>query len=45
MKKKVIVLGNGLVGSVMALDMAADDAYEVTVCGAYAAGAYNVMRS
>ena len=32
MKKKVIVLGNGLVGSVMALDMAADDAYEVTVC-------------
>ncbi len=28
MKKKVIVLGCGLVGSVMALDLAADDAYE-----------------
>lgn len=32
MKKKVTVLGNGLVGSVMALDLAADDDYEVTVC-------------
>lgn len=31
-KKKVMVLGNGLVGSVMALDLAADDNYEVTVC-------------
>lgn len=33
-KKKVIVLGCGLVGSVMALDLAADDAYEVTVADA-----------
>ncbi|MDD4160736.1 MAG: saccharopine dehydrogenase C-terminal domain-containing protein [Synergistaceae bacterium] len=32
MKKKVMVLGNGLVGSVMALDLAADENYEVTVC-------------
>ena len=32
MKKKVTVLGNGLVGSVMALDMAADESYDVTVC-------------
>ena len=34
MKKKVTVLGNGLVGSVMALDLAADEGYEVTVCDA-----------
>lgn len=34
MKKRVIVLGNGLVGSVMALDLAADEGYEVTVCDA-----------
>ena len=34
MKKKVTVLGCGLVGSVMALDLAADEAYEVTVCDA-----------
>jgi len=34
MKKKVTVLGNGLVGSVMALDLAADEAYDVTVCDA-----------
>jgi len=32
MKRKVIVLGNGLVGSVMALDLAEDEGYEVTVC-------------
>ncbi len=31
MKKKVIVLGGGMVGSVMALDLASDEAYEVTV--------------
>ncbi|MDR3321495.1 MAG: saccharopine dehydrogenase NADP-binding domain-containing protein [Synergistaceae bacterium] len=34
MKKKVTVLGNGLVGSVMALDLAGDEKYEVTVCDA-----------
>lgn len=34
MKKKVTVLGNGLVGSVMALDLASDEKYEVTVCDA-----------
>ncbi|MDL2298897.1 saccharopine dehydrogenase NADP-binding domain-containing protein [Synergistaceae bacterium OttesenSCG-928-D05] len=38
MKKKVTVLGNGLVGSVMALDLAADEKYEVTVCDLNAAG-------
>jgi saccharopine dehydrogenase-like NADP-dependent oxidoreductase len=32
MKKKVTVLGNGLVGSVMALDLAGDEKYDVTVC-------------
>ncbi|MCR5335437.1 MAG: saccharopine dehydrogenase NADP-binding domain-containing protein [Synergistes sp.] len=32
MRKKVTVLGGGLVGSVMALDLASDDGYEVTVC-------------
>lgn len=31
MKKKVLVLGGGLVGSVMALDLASDEAYSVTV--------------
>ncbi len=31
MKKKVIVLGGGMVGSVMALDLASDVGYEVTV--------------
>jgi saccharopine dehydrogenase-like NADP-dependent oxidoreductase len=31
-KKKVIVLGNGLVGSVIALDLALDEGYEVVVC-------------
>ncbi|MDR3255035.1 MAG: saccharopine dehydrogenase NADP-binding domain-containing protein [Synergistaceae bacterium] len=34
MKKKVTVLGNGLVGAVMALDLASDEKYEVTVCDA-----------
>ncbi|MDR1580371.1 MAG: saccharopine dehydrogenase NADP-binding domain-containing protein, partial [Synergistaceae bacterium] len=34
MKKRAIVLGNGLVGSVIALDMAADEKYDVTVCDA-----------
>jgi len=34
LKKKVTVLGCGLVGSVMALDLAADEAYDVTVCDA-----------
>ncbi|MCK7476156.1 MAG: saccharopine dehydrogenase NADP-binding domain-containing protein [Candidatus Moduliflexus flocculans] len=34
MKKKVTVLGCGLVGSVMALDLAADEGYDVTVCDA-----------
>jgi saccharopine dehydrogenase-like NADP-dependent oxidoreductase len=33
-KKKIIVLGNGLVGSVIALDMASDEKYDVTVCDA-----------
>ncbi len=33
-QKKAIVLGNGLVGSLMALDLAADDGYSVTVCDA-----------
>jgi len=32
MKKRAIVLGNGLVGSVAALDLAADENYDVTVC-------------
>lgn len=31
MKKKVLVLGGGMVGSVMALDLASDEAYAVTV--------------
>ncbi|MDR1515823.1 MAG: hypothetical protein LBS45_09010 [Synergistaceae bacterium] len=31
-KKNVIVLGNGLVGSVIALDLAEDEGYEVVVC-------------
>jgi saccharopine dehydrogenase-like NADP-dependent oxidoreductase len=35
-KKKVIVLGNGLVGSVIALDFAEDEGYEVVVCDANA---------
>jgi len=34
LKKKVTVLGCGLVGSVMALDLAADAAYDVTICDA-----------
>ena len=34
MKKKVIVLGGGLVGSVMALDLAFDEDYAVTVADA-----------
>jgi lysine 6-dehydrogenase len=34
LKKKVTVLGCGLVGSVMALDLAADEAYDVTICDA-----------
>ncbi|MDR1965699.1 MAG: saccharopine dehydrogenase NADP-binding domain-containing protein [Synergistaceae bacterium] len=34
MKKRAIVLGNGLVGSVIALDMASDEKYDVTVCDA-----------
>lgn len=38
MKKKVMVLGNGLVGSVMALDLAEDEGYEVTVCDRDEAG-------
>ena len=38
MKKKVTVLGNGLVGSVMALDLAEDEGYEVTVCDRDEAG-------
>ncbi|MDR0652969.1 MAG: saccharopine dehydrogenase NADP-binding domain-containing protein [Synergistaceae bacterium] len=36
MKKRAIVLGNGLVGSVIALDLAADEEYEVVVCDANA---------
>ncbi len=34
MKKNVTVLGCGLVGSIMALDLAADEGYDVTVCDA-----------
>ena len=34
LRKKVTVLGCGLVGSVMALDLAADEAYDVTICDA-----------
>ncbi|MDR2780129.1 MAG: saccharopine dehydrogenase NADP-binding domain-containing protein [Synergistaceae bacterium] len=36
MKKRAIVLGNGLVGSVIALDVASDEKYDVTVCDANA---------
>lgn len=38
MKKRVTVLGNGLVGSVMALDLAANDNYDVTLCDLNTAG-------
>ena len=38
MKKRAIVLGNGLVGSVTALDMAAEEKYDVTVCDLNAEG-------
>jgi saccharopine dehydrogenase-like NADP-dependent oxidoreductase len=34
MKKRAVVLGNGLVGSVIALDVASDEKYDVTVCDA-----------
>jgi saccharopine dehydrogenase-like NADP-dependent oxidoreductase len=34
MRKRAIVLGNGLVGSVIALDLASDEKYDVTVCDA-----------
>ncbi|MCF7935821.1 MAG: saccharopine dehydrogenase family protein [Synergistales bacterium] len=44
MKKKVIVLGGGLVGSVMALDLGADDDYDVTVADRSAEAAAKIEK-